>query len=484
MFEKRIDMIKVERPKDRSLVEKVVQEGQGHVFRFWEGLSDESRERLLAQLRNIDFEILNQLQNKMLGSTDKKKVRDVLEPVEVIPIPETAVQRSEAEKAKMIGEEFIRSGKVAAFLVAGGQGTRLGFDGPKGAFPVGPVTGKSLFQMHAEKILAAGQTYGVNIPWLIMTSETNDGATQQFFRETDFFGFKEEDIFFFTQRMIPALDEKGELILDGQDHIFMNPNGHGGSLLALDESGTLDVMKHRGVEILSYFQVDNALIKIIDPIFIGYHVQGGAEMSSKMVKKRDQWEKVGVFGKLDGKLKVIEYSDLSEEDMAAQNPDGSLKYGAGSIAIHLINSDFVKKEVRDGFKLPYHIAHKKIPYLDEKGELISPERPNSYKFETFIFDALSDTTHSVVMGIVREEEFSPLKNSSGSASAETVRRDLCNHFGRWLESAETEVPRDENGDVDELIEISPLYAMDRDMFVKKIPRGFRFHGALYLGPES
>jgi UDP-N-acetylglucosamine/UDP-N-acetylgalactosamine diphosphorylase len=475
-------MVKGETSKDRAVIEKVYQKGQGHVFRWWEELSEGSRKALLDQLRAIDFALLGKLRKKCTA-VEEVGAQEVLEPVEVVPIPRTVENRKKAEEARGIGEDRIRAGKLAVFVVAGGQGTRLGFEGPKGLFPVGPVTGKSLFQMHAEKMLAESWAYGVSIPWYIMTSEANDGETRDFFKKNDFFGLSREDIFFLKQRMLPALDGKGDLILDAKDHIFTSPNGHGGSLLALEESGALDDMKRRGVECISYFQVDNVLIKVVDPVFIGYHVQARAEMSSKMVMKRHPLEKVGVFGRVDGRLRVVEYSDLREAEMTARNPDGSLKYGAGSIAIHLIEVSFVEDEVRGGLKLPYHAAHKKIPYLDEEGRLIRPEEPNGYKFETFVFDALGDTSQSIVMEVEREEEFSPVKNREGEDSPETARRDLANYFSGWLESAGISVPRNERGGAVGQIEISPLFARTREAFRAKVPRDLRFTGSLYLGPE-
>jgi len=472
-------MINLEDPQDRSLVEKIFREGQEHVFRFWNELSYHSRVKFLNQLREIDFPLLRELRGKCLK---KEPPAAKLEPIKAIPIPKTEAQQEAANRAKKIGKKLVREGRIGAFLVAGGQATRLGFDGPKGIYPIGPVSGKSLFQMHAEKILAESRYYGVRIPWYIMTSETNDEATRKFFQDEKFFGLPEEDIFFMKQRMLPALDEKGKLILDKKDHIFVGPNGHGGALLAMVESGAVDDMHRRGIEILSYFQVDNVLIKIIDPVFIGYHFQAKAEMSSKMLKKRDPFEKLGVFGKIDGKLRVIEYSDLKPEDAKAQNPDGSLKYSAGSIAVHLINVSFVESEVRGGFKFPYHVAHKKIPYLSDKGETVFPEKPNGYKFETFIFDALSDTTNSVIMEVVREEEFSPVKNREGEDSPKTAKKDLSNYFGRWLEVCGIYVPKDKNGNVEGAIEISPLFARDLKEFLEKRPDNLVFDGSLYLGP--
>ncbi len=477
-------MIKADHPKDQSVIGMVFNQGQGHVFRWWDDLSDTSRRNLLDQLGAIDFDLMERLWSQIVQHTETGRTGPGLEPAEYISLPQTTEEKAAEREARLVGEEAIRSGRVAAFLVAGGQGTRLGFDGPKGCYPIGPVSGKSLFQLHAEKIRAAQKKYSVIIPWMIMTSETNDAATQQFFHDNGFFGLSDQDVRFFTQRMIPALDSEGRLILDAKDHIFMSPNGHGGSLLALFESGSLDDMAERGVDTISYFQVDNVLTTIIDPVFIGRHIQAGAEMSSKMVKKRHPLEKVGVFGRSGGKLRVIEYSDLSRKDAEARGPDGSLVYGAGSIATHILNVAFVRDEVEGGFRLPYHVAHKAIPHLNKEGENIVPDTPNGYKFETFVFDALADTTASVIMEVAREEAFSPVKNAQGENSPDTARRDLSTFFERWLEAAGIPIPRNSEGITSALIEVSPLYAPDLEMFLKKVPSDIRFEQSLYLGPTQ
>ena len=466
--------------EELTLIEAVYDHGQEHIFRFWDSLIDRGKDALMQQVAGIDFSLLEQHRALLLKGADAAG-RQQPEPAPYIPVPNDEPGRKRAAEARRIGEAAIRAGKIAAFLVAGGQGTRLGFDGPKGCFPIGPVSGKTLFQMHAEKILAASREYGVAIPWAIMTSETNDAATREFFEKHAFFGLDPENVVFFSQRMIPALSGDGKMILDRKDHIFMNPNGHGGSLLAIQESGTLAAFEKRGIEILSYFQVDNVLIRIIDPVFIGYHIQDGAQMSSKMVQKSHPGEKVGVFGLKDGNLAVIEYSDLSRKDAEARLPNGSLKYGAGSIAIHLLNTDFVRREVEGGFRLPYHRAFKKVPCLDESGTFVEPESPNAWKFETFIFDALADTSSSVVMEIVREKEFSPVKNAEGSDSPDTARRDLANYYAGWLEAAGVSVPRNEQGDSAVPVEISPLFAPDREAFIKKAgSREFVLNEGLYI----
>ncbi len=466
----------------RTLKRKFEEAGQGHVFRFWDELDEKARQQFLEQLKKIDLNLVTRLVHDFVRNPQKAKFQGKLEPAEVIPIPQTPEQQREAEKAQQMGEAVLRAGKVGLILVAGGQGSRLGFSGPKGAFPITPIKNKSLFQWHAEKIRAIENRYGVTLPWYIMTSESNNAPTQSFFKENRYFGLQPGQIFFFVQDMLPAVDAEGKIILDRKDHVFTSPNGHGGTLLALRKSGALDDMKKRGIEQLFYFQVDNVLVKIADPIFIGYHVQAKAEMSSKVIPKKHPFEKLGVIGILDGKLSVVEYSDLSEEDAVATNPDGSLMYNAGSIAIHMFRRDFLEAETEKGTRLPYHMAHKRIPFLGENGQRVEPEEPNGFKFETFIFDALRDTTASVVMEVRREEEFSPVKNRTGDDSPETARRDLTDLFGRWLEKAGVAIPRDAEGHVIGRIEISPLFALDEAELVQRIdPKKISFQGELYLG---
>ena len=467
-----------------TLRESFEKAGQGHVFRFWDELTAEERKRFLEQLEKIDLNLINHLVETFVRNAEARPFEGELEPVEVVPIPKTEEDWAIARAARAIGEDALRKGEIGIILVAGGQGTRLGYPNPKGMFPITPVKNKSLFQWHAEKIRALERRYQVELPWYIMTSESNDRQTREFFRENNYFGLKSSQVFFFVQDMLPAVDEEGRIILDEKGHVFTSPNGHGGTLLALYKSGALRDMRQRGVEQLFYFQVDNVLVKIADPIFLGYHIQRNAEMSSKVIPKRDPYEKLGIIGIHNGKISVIEYSDLSEEDMLARNPDGSLKYNAGSIAIHVFRRDFLEAETEKGFKLPYHVAHKKIPFVDENGERTEPEEPNGYKFETFIFDALKDTTSSVVMETAREEDFSPVKNRKGEDSPETARRDLTDLFGRWLEKAGVKIPRDESNHVIGAIEISPLFALDEEEFIRKFKSlKIAFNGKLYLGDE-
>ncbi len=458
-----------------ELLDRARRMGQEHIFAYWDQLTRLQKEALLRQVQQMDFELLHRLHQTIVAN--KKPVNVTLEPVQPIPLPRTEEQKQQTKQMAAVGEQALRDGKVGAILVAGGQGTRLGFDGPKGIFPIGPVTQKSLFQLHAEKLLAARRRYQTRVPWYIMTSESNHEQTVTFFEQHGYFGLPQDDVFFFVQGMMPALDEQGKLIMDRPDHVFMSPDGHGGIFAALKKSGAVEDMQNRGIEYLFYFQVDNVLVKICDPVFLGYHIHQQADMSAKVVPKRDPFEKVGVVGRINGKLGVIEYSDMSDEEKQARDAQGNLLYNAGSIAIHVLSRRFIEKICNQDIELPWHIAHKKVPYLDEQGQTVQPDAPNGYKFERFIFDALNYAERAVVLEVDRSEEFSPVKNAEGEDSPSTARRDMTRLFASWLRTAGFSLP--ENVD-DMRLEISPLFALDRDEFLHKVEGHLRIPKAFYL----
>jgi len=298
------------------------------------------------------------------------------------------------------------------------------------------------------------------IPWYVMTSESNHQATIDEFARHDFHGLDRNDVQFFQQEMLPAVDRQGKFLLESRGRVFTSPNGHGGSLKALHDSGSLAQMRSRGIELVFYFQVDNPLVVLCDPVFIGRHALARAEISSKVVRKAGWQEKVGVIGLRDGKLTVIEYSDLPEAEAKATLPDGSLKYWAGSIAIHVLSVGFVERLNRGSFRLPFHVAEKAIPCVDETGTVVKPKGKNGIKFETFVFDALEAASGAVTMEVERREEFSPVKNATGEDSPETARRDLTALHLRWLEAAGARIEREPDGTFRGHVELSPLTALD------------------------
>jgi UDP-N-acetylglucosamine/UDP-N-acetylgalactosamine diphosphorylase len=448
-------MIYSEDPELQAIIERVYDHDQGHIFRFWDSLDEIQQTDLLAQVDLIDFSLLSRL-IEQASSGEEDTYTGTLEPPEVITL---AKREKMDEEAKQIGETALAAGDVAAVLVAGGQGTRLGFDGPKGMYPVTPVMRKSLFQLHAEKLLFLGERFGNQIPWYIMTSLTNNKQTIRYLQQNNYFGYDHENVYVFIQEMIPAIDRQGKMIMDEIDHIFMNPNGHGGTVKALSESGALSDLKERDIDHLFYFQVDNVLTRICDPIYLGYHILGDSEMSCKVVHKKYPEEKMGILCIINGENHLIEYSDLSDEDMYAKNKDGSMKFWVGNIATHIFDRQFLERENEGGFKLPYHIARKSIPYVDARGEKIKPSDKNGIKFETFVFDALVDAQKTVYLEIEREKEFSPLKNNKGENSPETIKRDLNILYASWLKEAGYDIKVNKDGEPKIDIEISPLVSL-------------------------
>ena len=467
-------MIKTNNKTWQAIIDRCVAHGQEHVFRFWDELNETQRAELIEQLSRVDWQQMEQLIKLALNPL--KKIKHHLEPAPVISLN----QRKELDEQVIpIGEDALRSGQVGICLVAGGQGSRLGFDGPKGCFPITPVKNKSLFQLHAEKIKAMSLKYEVDLPWYIMTSRSNHQQTVAFFEQHNYFNLSKKNIFFFVQEMIPAVDVHGKFLLAEKHRIFESPNGHGGVLKALYDSGALNDMKQRGIHYLFYFQVDNVLVKMADAAFIGYHIRQNAEMSSKVVRKVDPEERVGIICKIDGKTGVIEYSDLDKEHMYAKDANGQLRFWAGSIAIHVINVAFIEDENKNGFKLPFHVAHKAIPFIDENGNLIKPQEKNGFKFETFIFDALLDARRVCTVEVDRAQEFSPVKNKEGVDSPQTARRDLMRNYARWLLQCGINVPM-KNDLPAHPVEISPLLALDAQELKKKLKTLPKINGPIYL----
>jgi UDP-N-acetylglucosamine/UDP-N-acetylgalactosamine diphosphorylase len=399
------------------------------------------------------------------------------------PVPDSPERQRKYDEAKELGKKLISSGRVAAFVVAGGQGTRLGFDGPKGDFHISPVKNKTLFQIFAEIIVAASAKYQAVCPWYIMTSPLNHEQTRNIFRSNNYYGLNEKDVFIFQQGTLPNFDFDGKILLAEKDRIACSPDGHGGSLKALYTSGAIEDMKRRSVELISYFQIDNPLINIFDPLFIGLHALEEAEMSSKALIKTGPNEKVGNFCLVDGKVTVIEYSDFPDSEAERRNPDGSLVFELGSIAIHIISTNFVEKLNAEGFALPLHRAVKRIPHINRHGNPDELVEPNGVKLESFVFDALPLASKSIILQTVRSEEFAPVKNAAGIDSAETAKEMMVARSADWLESAGVVVPRKPDGSVDATIEIAPGFALEKDDIktkLKQIPE-IKPNDSIYLG---
>lgn len=460
-------MIKVEDKVLQKQINLLYEYKQEHVLKWWDQLNSEEQKKFSDQICKIDIPLVEELAQKHVINPEEALKEKILAPPEVIPIPKRGEDFDKEREAKKFGEIALRSGEVGCFLVAGGQSTRLGLNAPKGTYPIGPITKRSLYQIHVEKIKALSEKYSTKIPLYIMTSKYTHEQTIKFFESNQFFGLPKEEIKFIQQGMIPAVDEKGKMILDGKNHIFESPNGHGGTILAIRDSDALKDMRRRGIKYLFYFQVDNALLKIADPIFIGYHFLNKAQMSAKVVAKKYPEEKIGLVGYINEKLGVIEYSELTKEEVYAENEDGSLRFNAGSPAIHILSVNFIEDIINRGTKLKYHKAFKKIFYINEEGELITPSEPNGYKFETFIFDLFEEAKNIVLMEVSRFEEFSPLKNKEGDDSPQEVKESLIKLYASWIKEAKIEIPMSKDGKILGFIEISPLFALDKEEFVQK-----------------
>ncbi len=438
--------------------------GQSHVLQFWDALSDAQRTELLDDLDRVDLDRCAPLIERLVRSKPAPPTAHKLLP------PTTFAETPAGDKvelyarARAAGETAIRAGRVAAFTVAGGQGTRLGYDGPKGAYPISPIRNAPLFQLFAEYLLGVERRYGRHVRWYLMTSSGNDAATRAFFEQNGFFGLPRENVRFFQQAEMPAFTPDGRIAMTERHRVALSPDGHGGSLRALAASGSLQDMRRRGIDTISYFQVDNPLVKAIDPHFLGLHLLLESEMSSKAVHKSDDFERVGIFALSDGRLTVLEYSDLPDELATQRHPDGSRRFDAGSIAVHVLDRGFVERLTTAGsqVELGWHRAEKKVAIIDSSGGRVDPQRPNVIKLEQFVFDAIPMAKNPLVLYTRREEEFSPVKNAAGADSPATTRRDLICRAARWLDAAGVAIRRDASGEPIRPIEISPAYALDAD----------------------
>jgi len=414
--------------------------GQDRVFRFWDRLDDRQRQNLLDQATAVDLAALERAHAAASGLASSRPPK--LEAVPVVRLPDHGGDAVATGRAAERGSQALAEGRVAALVVAGGQATRLGFDGPKGAYRVGPVSERTLCELQAQKIRGLRRRYARPLPWYIMTSAATDAATRALFADNDAFGLPTEDVFFFQQGMVQSLDFDGRMMLERPDRIFENPNGHGGSLSALLSSGALDDMERRGVDTVFYYQVDNPLIQIADPAYLGFHLEAEAEMSCKVVRKREPMEKVGVVARIDGKIGVVEYTEIDDEHRFATDENGELVFWAGNVAIHIFSTAFIRRVAENADELlPYHASAKLIPAIDDDGRPVQPTEPNGRKLERFVFDALAAARSVCLVEGDRNLEYSPIKNAEGIDSATSARRDLIAAYRSWLDAAGIEIPK-------------------------------------------
>ncbi len=451
-------------PTKDELLKRVAPHGQEHTLRFWDELDDAGRAQLAAQLLEIDWESFDGWVKEYVLNAAPQGIPSDLKPAPYYPLsPRNAAEAELYEGAVRRGKMLLAEGRVAGFTVAGGQGTRLGFDGPKGTFPISPVKNKTLFQLFAESIARAQEKYGKTIPWYIMTSPVNDAATRAFFEQNKGFGLRKDAVRFFMQGTMPAIGLDGKLLLEGKSSLALSPNGHGGCLLAMRQSGALEEMARRKIEHVSYWQIDNPLVQMFDPLFIGLHDLTNSDMSSRGLIKTGPLEKLGNYALTGGRLTIIEYSDMPDALAHQKGSDGRLAYRAGSPAIHVIRRDFIERLTEGNrLKLPLHRAVKKVACVDEAGEPAKIHHPNAVKLEMFIFDALPLANKPLILEGAREEQFGPVKNPSGVDSVESSQLLQQNRAAAWLEAAGVRIPRKADGSLDCKLELSPRKYLDRE----------------------
>ena len=379
--------------------------GQEHLLANYDRLNEKNQKLFIDQIEKIDFELIKSLYDNT--KKEEKKSEDVITPIEYL---DKYKLNEKYKYYENIGKKAIQQGKLAAVTMAGGQGTRLGHNGPKGTYDIGLDSHKSLFELLCDGLKEDGKKYGVTIPWFIMTSRENNQATVDFFEKNKYFGYqKNKNIFFFIQGELPMVDTEGKILINEDGLIKQAADGHGGIYESLVKSGMTEKMKTMGIEWIFIGGVDNCLVKMVDPVLIGIAIDQKVTVACKSVVKANPHEKVGVFCKKNGKPNVIEYSEITDEMAEATDENGELLYGESHILCNLFSVDAVERMGAN--PLPYHVAYKKAKYIDKDGNLVVPDSPNAYKFEAFLFDAFGEVDEMAVLRVKREEEFAPVKNA-------------------------------------------------------------------------
>ncbi|KAK4053535.1 UDP-N-acetylglucosamine pyrophosphorylase [Microbotryomycetes sp. JL201] len=455
-------------PSYEQLKREFDQAGQGHVFKFYNDLSEPDKRALISQVSTINPTKVNKVYETAV-SADLVGNPATLSPPSSDRVGSVFGPRGVENSRKWadIGLKATREGKVAVLLMAGGQGTRLGSSAPKGCYDIGLPSHKSLFQLQAERIkklqelAAADSESKVVVPWYVMTSGPTREPTQAFFKQHDFFGLDENDVVFFEQGVFPCLTNEGKIMLDSPSHVAVAPDGNGGIYAALrapldsaSSQSVLSDMAARGIEFVHAYGVDNCLVRVADPVFIGYNISRSADCGAKVVKKVDPQEAVGVIALRGDKYNVVEYSEIPTDMSNARETDtGDLVFRAANIVNHFYTRSFLESVESFEHAMAYHVARKKIPTIDlETGQPVKPTSPNGMKLELFVFDVFPFTNAFSILEVGRETDFSPLKNAPGTGSddPQTSRRDLMNEHKRWLHQAGATVAEGVQ------IEISPL----------------------------
>jgi len=402
----------------QNAYEKLKAADQLHVLKYYEELTAEQKEMLLAQIEATDFSVIDACKKESLAVE-----KGVITPLSAMELDEIEANRT---KFTELGVKAIQNGEVGAVLLAGGMGTRLGSDDPKGMYNIGLTKDVFIFQRLIENLMDVVNATGTYIHLFVMTSDKNDEATRKFFAEKNYFGYKSEFVHFFIQEMAPATDYDGHVYMEEKYKISTSPNGNGGWFISLKTAGLTEVLHKEGIKWLNIFAVDNVLQRIADPVFVGASIDADVAVGAKVVRKSAPDEKVGVMCLEDGKPSIVEYYELTEEMMYAKNEKGDPAYNFGVILNYLFRVDALEAMFEEEAQV--HVVEKKIPYLDENGNLIKPETPNGYKFEGLVLDMIHQLDTCLPFEVVREKEFAPIKNKTGVDSVESARV-LCQKNG-------------------------------------------------------
>ena len=396
---------------ENELFDVLKEHGQEHIIEAYEKLDAAGKEKLAAQVERIDWSMV-----AMAGHEELAQERGKLEPLSALEVSEIEANK---EKYEQIGLDAIRASKVGAVLLAGGQGTRLGSDGPKGKYNIGITKDVYIFERLIRNLLDVTDKAGCFVPLYIMTSDKNNDETIEFFEEKNYFGYPKDFVKFFKQEMAPSVDFDGKLYMETPDSLSLSPNGNGGWFYSMAVNGIVDDVKARGIEWLNIFAVDNVLQRIADPIFVGATIDSGRVSGSKVVRKADANEKVGVLCLEDGRPSIVEYYEMTDEIINSREANGELSYNFGVILNYLFRIDKLE-EIMDA-KMPVHVVEKKIPYMDKEGNYIKPETPNGYKFELLVLDMIHLLDNCLSFEVVRNYEFAPIKNKTGVDSVESAQ---------------------------------------------------------------